>query len=151
MIKGEGVSDESTVPAAEARVELPTYLDILADAAARTVNTRFSADHFKWMNAIRDGQLAAQVEHPYFLTEVYFEEFREGFYWSDEVYSFLNIMGRAGAIEVGSPRFKVRIFDNEAKADFLRHVNPLVEAQSEAIAHITGALDAQVGLTPLKY
>ena len=144
MIKGEDIS-----PISEEVLSGPTYIDILADATARTVNTRFKADTLSWMNAVRSGQLAAQAEHPGFHSDVSFVEFREGYFWSDEVHTFLNIMGRAGAIEVLSPRYRVRVFEADAKADFLNIVDPLVEAQKDAIVHITHALDMQVGLSPL--
>ncbi|MDO8269094.1 MAG: hypothetical protein Q7T54_00280 [Candidatus Levybacteria bacterium] len=124
----------------------PTYIDVLALATARTSNTKFHADTFSWAKAIQEGQKEAVGVDPEFLADLHFEEFREGYLWSDQVHAFLNIMGKSGAIEVGSPRYKIRVFDQKAKEDFLANVDPRLDAQSEAIAYVTQAIDSIVGI-----
>jgi len=131
----------------EVDVPRPMYFDVLSQAIARTVSTRFREPNMLWIYAINEGKKKANATYPDFLEDVQIEEFAEGYCLSSEVYDFLDFVFRNGALDIRGPKSDfIRIIDQETKGRLAASINPETELEEDAIGCVAHAIDTMLGI-----
>lgn len=141
------MSEFTTAHIEKTDVLRPAYFDVLTQAIARTVHTRFREPNMLWIYAINEGKKKANATYPDFLEDVQIEEFAEGYCLSREVYDFLDFVRRNGAFDIRGPKADyIRIIDQETKDRLAASINPETELEEDAIGCVAYAIDTMLGI-----